>query len=70
MDISLNFTTVIGSYEWQGKAAAHISGMISNLKVEVIDPVMVKGKPKEEDFNKLDLMVEKTYKKHVTAGIA
>jgi hypothetical protein len=42
--------------------ANEFSGKVwSSLIIEaVIDHVMVKGKPKEEDINKLNLMVEKS----------
>jgi len=33
-----------------------LAGMISNLKVEVIEPILVKGKAKPETYEKLDAM--------------
>jgi hypothetical protein len=34
------FLSVIGSYGWGGKAVETLAGMIPNLKVDVIDPVL------------------------------
>ncbi len=60
----LKFASVIGSYGWGGKMVEQIAGMIPNLKVEIIDPVVVKGFPKEEDFKALDGLADKILNKH------
>ncbi len=41
------FLSIIGSYGWGGKTVETLAGMIPNLKVEVIDPVLCKGVPSE-----------------------
>ena len=38
--------------------------MIGDLKVEVLEPVLAKNRPKEEDFKQLDHLVESIYQKH------
>ena len=48
------FLSIIGSYGWGGKTVETLAGMIPNLKVEVIDPVLCKGVPSEDDFKALD----------------
>jgi len=58
------YATVIGSYGWKGKLIEHISGMIGDLKVEVLEPVLAKGRPKEEHFKQLDQLAESIYQKH------
>ena len=60
----LKFASIIGSYGWGGKMVEQIAGMIPNLKVEIIDPVVVKGVPKEEDFKALDGLADKILNKH------
>jgi flavorubredoxin len=40
------FFSVIGSYGWGGKTVETLAGMIPNLKVEVLDPVLCKGCPR------------------------
>jgi flavorubredoxin len=48
------FLSIIGSYGWGGKTVEALAGMIPNLKVEVLNPVMCKGLPSEGDFKALD----------------
>ena len=60
----LRYASVIGSYGWGGKMLENISAMIGNLKVEVISPVIVKGYPKEEDYNSLIKLAGEIAEKH------
>jgi len=60
----LQFVSIIGSYGWGGKAVEQLKGMIPNLKVEVLDPVIIKGFPKESDFRALDNLAETIAQKH------
>jgi hypothetical protein len=41
-----------------------LAGMISNLKVEVLDPVLCKGLPKEQDLQALDALADSIAAKH------
>jgi hypothetical protein len=43
--------------------------MLDRLKVEVLDPVYVKGLPKEEDFAALDRLADEIANRHREAGI-
>lgn len=58
------FASVIASYGWGSKAIEQIAEMIPNLKVEIIEPVLVKGYPKEDDFKRLDKLAETVAEKH------
>jgi len=58
------FASVIASYGWGSKAIEQIAEMIPNLKVEIIEPVLVKGYPREEDFKALDNLADKIAAKH------
>ena len=58
------FASVIASYGWGSKAIEQIAGMIPNLKVEIIEPVLVKGYPKENDFKALDKLADEILNKH------
>jgi len=60
----LKFASVIGSYGWGGKMVEQITGMLTNLKVEILEPVIVKGHPKEEDFRSLERLADEILKKH------
>ena len=58
------FLSIIGSYGWGGKTVETLAGMIPNLKVEVLDPVLCKGIPSETDFESLDRLAGKIAEKH------
>ncbi|TCK06571.1 FprA family A-type flavoprotein [Phorcysia thermohydrogeniphila] len=56
--------TVIGSYGWNGVVTVkHIQETLRNLKAEWIEPVMVKGLPKEEDYTRLEELADKIAEK-------
>ncbi|MFO7619114.1 MAG: FprA family A-type flavoprotein [Thermoplasmata archaeon] len=63
------FVSIIGSYGWGGKTVEQLAGMIGNLKVEVIEPVLVKGMPTEEDYRKIDALADAIAKKHEDSKI-
>ncbi|MGB2929888.1 MAG: FprA family A-type flavoprotein, partial [Desulfobacterales bacterium] len=58
------FISIIGSYGWGGKTVETLAGMIPNLKVEVIDPVLCKGVPSEKDLKALDDLAAAIAEKH------
>lgn len=60
----LQFVSIIGSYGWGGKAVEQLQGMIPNLKVEVLQPVIIKGFPKEADFQALNNLADTIAEKH------
>ena len=61
---NLKFASIIGSYGWGGKAVEQLAGMIPNLKVELLEPVITKGLPKEADFRALDSLADTIAQKH------
>jgi flavorubredoxin len=65
---NLKYATVIGSYLWASKAVEQIAGMISNLKVEVLEPVYIKGSPADNDFKALDRLADAIAQKHRERG--
>ena len=60
----LKFVSIVGSYGWGGRTVDLLKGILTNIKAEIIDPVIVKGYPKEDDFKKIDLLAEEIIKKH------
>ncbi len=62
------FLSIIGSYGWGGKTVEVLAGMIPNLKVEVIEPVLSKGLPSEADFKALENLAETIAMKHKEQG--
>jgi flavorubredoxin len=64
------FASIIGSYSWGGKMVEQLTGLLSNLKVELIPPVVAKGLPRDADFVALDNLAEQILAKHKGIGIA
>jgi flavorubredoxin len=60
----LKFASIIGSYGWSSKAVEQIAGLIPNLKVEILDPVLCRGLPREADFRALDNLAATIAEKH------
>jgi len=54
----LKYASVIGSYGWGGKAPETIQSLTASLKIEWLDPVMVKGLPRDEDLARIDKLAE------------
>jgi flavorubredoxin len=65
----VKFLSIIGSYGWGGKTVEILAGMIPNLKVEVIEPVLAKGLPSEADFKALENLAETIATKHKEHGL-
>ncbi len=63
------FASIIGSYGWGGRMVEQISGLIANLKVELLEPVVAKGYPKDKDFAALDKLADAILVKHHELGI-
>ncbi len=60
----VKFASIIGSYGWGSKMVEQITGSLTNLKVELLEPVITKGHPQEEDFKALDRLADEIRKKH------
>ncbi len=50
----IKFYTVVGSFGWGGNLTAPVDAMFTLTKPEKLDGVIVKGKPRVEDFKALD----------------
>ena len=60
----VKFISVIGSYGWGGKMLEQIKGMLTNINAEIIEPVIIKGYPGENDFKALNKLADDIFKKH------
>lgn len=58
------YAGVVGSYAWAGKAVESLAGFLGDLKVELYDPVMVKGLPRDADFERLDALADQVAERH------
>lgn len=66
----LKFASIIGSYGWGGRMVEQITGMLLNLKVELLEPVVIKGFPEEEDFKALDRLADEILTRHKEHNLA
>ena len=65
----LKYLSVIGLYGWGGKMVEQLAGLLGSLNAEIIEPVLVKGYPREADFKSLDILAENIMKKHKESGL-
>ena len=61
--------TIIGSFGWKSQMLEQLTGMITRVKAEILDPVIVRGKVTEEGKKKLDALADTIQKKHKELGI-
>jgi beta-lactamase domain protein len=52
----LKFTSIIGSFGWGGNLVLPINSMFTLTKPRQLSSVVVKGRPRREDFEKLDAL--------------
>ena len=64
------FLSLIGSYGWSTKAPEMVQALLGNLKAEMLEPVYIKGAPREKDFEALDRLADAILSKHRELGIA
>ena len=60
---------IIGSYGWGGKTVKDLTGILQELPVEFLEPVLVKGLPTPTDLQALDALADKIAEKHRSYGI-
>jgi len=60
----LSHAGIIGSYGWAGKAVDTIRSLTAPLKLDWLEPVMVKGLPRPEDYAALDRLAESIAEEH------
>jgi flavorubredoxin len=63
------FASIIGSFGWGGKTVEQLASMLPNLKAEILEPVIVKGHPKDSDFDLLDKLADNILTKHKELNI-
>ena len=64
------FGALVGSYGWGGKLFELIAQLLAPLKLDIVaEPLQVKGKPKTEDFAKLDEIANAIIEKHKSLSL-
>jgi len=57
------FAAIIGSYGWGGRAIDILKSLMS-VKIEFLEPLLIKGLPRSDDYKALDELAEEIKKKH------
>jgi len=65
----IKFVSIIGSYGWRGKMVEQLTAIMANIKAEVLEPVLVKGEPKEACYAALEKLADEILIKHKENGI-
>ncbi len=65
----IKFASIIGSCGWGGKTIELLTGMMANIKAEILEPVIARGDPKDADFAGIDRLADEILTKHKEAGI-
>ncbi len=64
----MKFFGIMGSYGWGGRTADILNGIMS-LKVERLEPLLIKGLPDEDGLKKVEEMAENIRRLHEEAGL-
>jgi len=65
----VRFASIMGSFGWSSRMVEAIQGMIPNLKVEVLAPVIARGLPKQADLEAVDALGDAIVEKHRSIGL-
>lgn len=66
----LKFASIIGSFGWGGKMVEQLTALLPNLKAEILEPVVIKGHPKKNDYAALERLADEILAKHKELKIA
>jgi flavorubredoxin len=61
---NVKYAAIIGSYLWGGRTVDILKGLVPNLKVELFEPILIKGLLKESDLQSLENLAEQIAEKH------
>jgi flavorubredoxin len=65
----VRFLSAMVTYGWATSAMERIADLTAGLKAELIEPVIIKGRPTAEDLLKVDALAEAIAAKHREAGL-
>ncbi len=60
---------IMGSYGWGGMMVDQAKSLLKGLNAEFLEPLLIKGLPREEDMKKIDEFGEKIVQKHRELGL-
>ncbi len=59
----LKYVAIMGSFGWGSRMEELLKGQLSNLKVEYLDSISIKGLPNQEDLEKIDALADEILKR-------
>jgi flavorubredoxin len=65
----VRFLSALVTYGWATSAVERMTELVAGLKAEIIEPVVVKGLPTEEELTKIDVLADAIAAKHAEAGL-
>lgn len=60
---------IMGSYGWGGRTVDILKANLGAMKVEILEPLLVKGLPKKEDYERIEEFAEMIAEKHRKLGV-
>lgn len=58
------YLAFMGSFGWAGKILDQLKQMLATTKADLIEPLVIKGLPREDDYTKIDQLADKIAEKH------
>ncbi len=58
------FASIIGSFGWGGRMVEQLTSLMPNIKAQILEPVVIKGHPKDKDFIALDRLADEILTNH------
>ena len=65
----LKLVGIMGSYGWGGMMVDQAKSLLKGLNAEFLEPLQIKGLPREEDLKRVDEYAETIVKKHSELGL-
>ena len=65
----LKNVAIIGSYGWGGRMVDEVKEALSNFKVKIFDPVIIKGLPRDNDYKLLEKLADEILSEHENLGL-
>ena len=63
------FASIVGSFGWGQKIVEQLTGLVPNLKVELLPPVICRGKPRPSDLEAVEALAAAIAEKHRGLGL-
>lgn len=63
------FASIIGSYGWGARIVDEMRSLMPNLKMEILEPVIVKGYPGDDDLRAIERLADEILRRHGELGL-